>query len=37
MYDVVRDRRLPYRAEVVAGVRGDAASALLHAFFESRR
>src|SRR6188472_150426 len=37
MYDVVRDRRLPYRAEVVAGVRADAASALLHGFFESRR
>jgi tRNA(adenine34) deaminase len=37
VYDVVRDRRLPYRAEVVAGVRGDAASALLHEFFESRR
>jgi len=37
VYDVVRDRRLPSRAEVVAGVRGDAASALLHEFFESRR
>ncbi|WP_344095261.1 nucleoside deaminase [Microbacterium deminutum] len=37
VYDVVRDRRLPYRAEVVAGVRADAASALLRDFFESRR
>lgn len=37
MYDVVRDRRLPYRAEVVAGVREDAASALLRSFFDARR
>jgi len=37
MYDVVRDRRLPYRAEVVGGVRADAAAALLRRFFESRR
>jgi tRNA(adenine34) deaminase len=37
MYDVVRDRRLPYRAEVVGGVRQEAASALLHEFFHSRR
>ncbi|MEV4685984.1 nucleoside deaminase [Microbacterium sp. LWH3-1.2] len=37
VYDVVRDRRLPYRAEVVAGVREDAASALLRAFFDARR
>ena len=37
MYDVVRDRRLPYRAEVVAGVREDAASALLRSFFVERR
>jgi tRNA(adenine34) deaminase len=37
MYDVVRDRRLPYRAEVVGGVRADAAAALLQEFFESRR
>ena len=37
VYDVVRDRRLPYRAEVVAGVRPDEASALLHDFFQSRR
>ena len=37
VYDVVRDRRLPYRAEVVAGVRADAASALLQEFFAARR
>ncbi|MCR2792078.1 nucleoside deaminase [Microbacterium sp. zg.Y625] len=37
MYDVVRDRRLPHRAEVVAGVREHEASALLRAFFGARR
>lgn len=37
VYDVVRDRRLPYRAEVVAGVREDEASALLRGFFDVRR
>lgn len=37
LYDVLRDRRLPYRAEVVGGVRADAASALLQEFFEARR
>ncbi|MBW9092257.1 nucleoside deaminase [Microbacterium jejuense] len=37
MYDVVRDRRLPYRAEVVAGVREDEASTLLRGFFDARR
>ncbi|MFH8248881.1 nucleoside deaminase [Microbacterium sp. B2969] len=37
MYDVVRDRRLPYRAEVVAGVREEEASALLRAFFDPLR
>lgn len=37
MYDVLRDRRLPYRAEVVGGVRADAATALLRDFFEQRR
>jgi len=36
-YDVVRDRRLPVRAEVVAGVEADTASALLRAFFEAQR
>ncbi|MFG6402070.1 tRNA adenosine(34) deaminase TadA [Microbacterium sp. P04] len=37
MYDVVRDRRLPYRAEVVAGVLAPEASALLQTFFADRR
>lgn len=37
LYDVLRDRRLPVRAEVVGGVRADEASALLHAFFDARR
>lgn len=33
MYDVLRDRRLPYRAEVVGGIEEDAATALLRDFF----
>lgn len=37
MYDVLRDRRLPYRAEVVGGVEADSSTALLRAFFEQRR
>jgi len=37
MYDVLRDRRLPYRAEVIGGVSEDAAMALLRDFFEQRR
>lgn len=37
MYDVLRDRRLPYRAEVVGGVESEAATALLREFFEQRR
>ncbi|MFJ4173265.1 tRNA adenosine(34) deaminase TadA [Microbacterium sp. NPDC089696] len=37
MYDVLRDRRLPYRAEVVGGVEADASTALLRSFFEQRR
>ena len=37
VYDVVRDRRLPHRAEVIAGVREDEASALLRGFFGERR
>jgi len=37
IYDVVRDRRLPYRAEVVAGVREAEAQALLRDFFDARR
>lgn len=37
MYDVLRDRRLPYRAEVIGGIEAEAATALLRAFFEQRR
>ena len=37
MYDVLRDRRLPYRAEVIGGVEAGAATALLRTFFEQRR
>jgi tRNA(adenine34) deaminase len=37
LYDVVRDRRLPYRAEVVPGVLEGDASALLRSFFAARR
>jgi tRNA(adenine34) deaminase len=37
MYDLLRDRRLPYRAEVIGGIRSVEASALLRDFFESRR
>lgn len=37
MYDVLRDRRLPYRAEVIGGVDADASTALLRDFFEQRR
>lgn len=37
MYDVLRDRRLPYRAEVIGGVAQAAATALLRDFFEQRR
>ncbi|WP_338565442.1 nucleoside deaminase [Microbacterium paraoxydans] len=37
MYDVLRDRRLPYRAEVIGGVDEHASIALLRAFFGDRR
>jgi tRNA(adenine34) deaminase len=37
MYDVVRDRRLPYRAEVVAGLREPEAASLLRDFFDAKR
>lgn len=36
-YDLLRDRRLPYRAEVVGGVQSDAAITLLQEFFDARR
>jgi tRNA(adenine34) deaminase len=37
VYDVVRDRRLPYRAEVVGGVAAEESAELLGSFFETRR
>jgi tRNA(adenine34) deaminase len=37
VYDVIRDRRLPHRVEVVAGVGADASAELLQQFFRSRR
>ena len=37
VYDVVRDRRLPYRAEVGGGVDAEASAALLAEVFEKRR
>ncbi len=36
-WDVVRDRRLNHRVEVVGGVREDACAALLREFFEPHR
>ncbi|MBA8991881.1 tRNA(adenine34) deaminase [Curtobacterium pusillum] len=37
VYDIARDRRLPHRSEVVAGVLEGACAALLDAFFAERR
>ncbi len=37
VYDLLRDRRLPHRVEVFAGVEAEAASALLLEFFSSKR
>lgn len=37
LYDVLRDRRLPHRSEVVGGVREAEAAAMLREFFLSRR
>ena len=37
VYDLLRDRRLPYRAEVVGGVREHETKALLQAFFTAKR
>lgn len=37
LWDVVRDRRLNHRPEVIAGVRAEEAGALLRAFFAARR
>ncbi|MGN8051321.1 nucleoside deaminase [Curtobacterium sp. 22159] len=37
VYDIARDRRLPHRSEVVAGVLEGECAALLDAFFAPRR
>ena len=37
LWDVVRDRRLNHRPEVVAGLRAEECGALLRAFFRSKR
>jgi len=37
LWDVVRDRRLNHRPEVIGGVLGDECGALLRAFFERAR
>jgi tRNA(adenine34) deaminase len=37
LWDVVRDRRLNHRPEVIVGVRAAESSALLEEFFERRR
>jgi tRNA(adenine34) deaminase len=37
LWDVVRDRRLNHRPEVISGVRAEESGALLRAFFQSRR
>ncbi len=37
LYDVLRDRRLPHRVEVVGGVEEEQAAARLRGFFEQRR
>lgn len=37
LYDLLRDRRLNHRAEVVAGVLGDECSAVLRDFFDAHR
>jgi tRNA(adenine34) deaminase len=37
LWDVVRDRRLPHRPEVVSGVLADACGAILSEFFKAQR
>ena len=37
VYDLLRDRRLPHRVEVFAGVLADESSTLLKEFFEAKR
>jgi tRNA(adenine34) deaminase len=37
VYDLLRDRRLPHRVEVFAGVEAEASTTLLKQFFEAKR
>jgi tRNA(adenine34) deaminase len=37
VYDLLRDRRLPHRVEVFAGVQANACASMLREFFESKR
>jgi tRNA(adenine34) deaminase len=37
VYDLLRDRRLPHRVEVFAGVQAEACASMLREFFESKR
>ena len=37
VHDVLRDRRLPHRVEVIAGVAAEESATLLREFFEGRR
>ena len=37
VYDLLRDRRLPHRVEVFAGVEAEASEALLKGFFSTKR
>jgi tRNA(adenine34) deaminase len=37
LYNIVQDRRLNHRVELVTGVEADLSAALLHAFFRERR
>ena len=37
VHDLLRDRRLPHRVDVVAGVDADLSSAMLRQFFDDRR
>ncbi|MFL0564554.1 nucleoside deaminase [Microbacterium sp. 179-I 1D1 NHS] len=37
VHDLLRDRRMPHRAEVLGGVRAGESAALLRAFFDAKR
>ena len=37
LWDVIRDRRLNHRPEVVAGIRAEESATLLRAFFRGQR